>query len=317
MAETMQNHYLIKRSPDFTKNGVLVKRNNKRKGYSETVISSSNRSPASCDFKKGDIIYVAERGDFIYARGTVTELSNKVVLETVAEVFAYIKKAEEKDEKYWFDKLKKLVDKQEKNPSVSIKFQEYFIDQKLLDRTIPISGKLDRVRKPGMARSIIRLLDEEVQYINNPPDETVWKLDPKIPSRLRMDIFSLFNKEYSISHWIDIDHFVPKSSGGPGNIIENLVPVSMSLNRYKSDSVPNGFFWQAKENPELEGFVRREYLCQGGDFLNKKDFRNVIDDAIKINHIVNTFKIDEARKFYRAVLERHHPEYVKIIDGFK
>ena len=47
---------------------------------------------------------------------------------------------------------------------------------------------------------------------------------------------------HSKSHIIDIDHFVPKSLGGPGNIEENLVPVGLSLNRYKSNQVPSGLF---------------------------------------------------------------------------
>ena len=118
----MPKHYLIKRSPDFTRNRVLVKRANKRKGYSETTISSQKRMPASYVLREGDTIYVAEKAGFIYAKGTVNELFDVIELTTVTEVFNYIKQTRRKDELYWYDKLK-LVAKQEKDSDAVLRLQ--------------------------------------------------------------------------------------------------------------------------------------------------------------------------------------------------
>ena len=67
--------YLIKRSPDFTRNGIIVKRNQLNKGYSQGTIRDV---PLSNKLKKGDNIYVAENDYGIYAKGTVTEVNDKI-----------------------------------------------------------------------------------------------------------------------------------------------------------------------------------------------------------------------------------------------
>ena len=59
----MANTYLIKRSPDLTDKGILIKKNIQKKGYSESGV---NRPP-SLKLNVGDIIYVSETNYGIYA----------------------------------------------------------------------------------------------------------------------------------------------------------------------------------------------------------------------------------------------------------
>ena len=59
-----------------------------------------------------------------------------------------------------------------------------------------------------------------MQLIENQVTNVVNILESKIPNSLRLDLYSLFNKKCKLSTWIDIDHFVPQSIGGPGNIPE-------------------------------------------------------------------------------------------------
>ena len=80
--------YLIKRSPDFTRNGIIVKRNQLNKGYSQGTIRDV---PLSNKLKKGDIIYVAENDYGIYAKGTVTEVNDKIKFNSIEISKLYIK----------------------------------------------------------------------------------------------------------------------------------------------------------------------------------------------------------------------------------
>ena len=243
------NTYLIKRNPSFSNNGIILKKTDKKKGYSEVLISADKKEPYPKELKLGDIILVAENESGIYAKGKVIETPTLQVFKNINELIEHAKKS--KDEKFWMSKLIKFYDAKKVNSNSKLYFKEYYIEQTLLVRTIPLNGILSRLSKKGLAASIIKLNEDEIKFISNPIFSETSKIESKIPSSLRMDLYSFFNKNYSISHWIDIDHFVPQSAGGPGNIIENLVPIGFSLNRYKSDSIPKGFFVTAKKHQEF------------------------------------------------------------------
>ena len=72
--------YLLKRSPDFTKNGVIVKRNEEYKLYTESRI---NGTPLSQKLCVEDELFVAESDYGIYARGIVTKKCQYPKLHTV------------------------------------------------------------------------------------------------------------------------------------------------------------------------------------------------------------------------------------------
>jgi len=66
----MQKTFLIKRRPDFAKNGVIIKQNQKNKFFSESGVNM----PSSQNLKIGDTIYVSETEFGIYAKGVVEEV---------------------------------------------------------------------------------------------------------------------------------------------------------------------------------------------------------------------------------------------------
>ena len=139
--ENKQQHYLIKRNPDFTKDGVIVKRNNHRQGFSETKITKTKQLPSSSILNIGDIVYVAETGYGIYARGEVKELKNILTFETVNEILEYYKESKRKNASYWIDKMERLHEKKKESSNYVCRYHEYFIDQEIIDRTILLENK--------------------------------------------------------------------------------------------------------------------------------------------------------------------------------
>ena len=67
-----------------------------------------------------------------------------------------------------------------------------------------------------------------------------------IPTKVREEIYHKYKININ-EHPVDIDHFVPLSIGGPGNIIENLIPVGPSINRRKGDKIPSKLFDLSKK----------------------------------------------------------------------
>jgi hypothetical protein len=270
-----------------------------------------------------DFVYVAETSGGIYAKGEVIETFPVDVFSTIEEVLDYSKQF--KDDSYWLDKIRLFKDKLSSDPNYKLRCHQYFINQKLLKRTIPYNGPLkdyDASIKRGLASIFFELKEKDVKYLNENPDyslKEIKKLDPKIPGDLRLKIYSFFNQNYSIGHLIDIDHFVPKSAGGPGNIIENLVPIGLSLNRYKSDSIPRSFFEVALNSDFKINFKVFEkeiskLLKNNEKFFLKKDYPNSIHLARQMNAQVSKWKkMDEIKKFYFEVNKKFNPEYVELI----
>lgn len=299
------HNYLLKRSPEFASNGVIVKRSVSGKEYSENSI---NKKPPSAKLKRGDIIYVSENAYGIYAKGYVVEVHPIVEFRSVEQILNYHSEHGLKDEAYWFNMAKKLNDANNKKPSL-LYYQSFKVDLTLLDRVRPLLGELRDLAK--VQNSLTKIDEAVFNLIQNYDFESSTELDDKIPGYLRLELYSLFNKRAGLGTWIDVDHFVPKSVDGPGNIAENLVPVGFSLNRYKGNAIPKGVFLSANEDDELSHFV-------GADFLNtKEDFLKTtaaIEAARKICDVVNSRPVKEAQRFYRNVLRVHHPDYCALLE---
>ena len=307
------NYYLIKRDPGLSDKGVLLKRNENNKSFFETAIK--NKSPLSSKLLLGDNIYIAEKRYGIYAKGKVSKVLDIVEIKSIDEAIKFYKKYKKIDANYWMTKIIDFDKAIDKNNNTILKFQEFQVNQKLLSRTIPLIGALDKAK---FWQGMVSLDQEKIIYIENPLYEDEDELKPDIPSSLKMDIYSLFNQKLRIQHWIDIDHFVPKSAGGPGNIIENLVPMGLGLNRYKSNSIPKSLFEVAnKDYPNLNIFCLKSFLSTSKNFLRRTSFPEALDKAQKMNqYIKKNFTIDECKVFYKKVMAIHHPEYVKIIESF-
>ncbi len=257
------------------------------------------------------MVYIYETNYGIYAKGSINELGDIVKIDNLDDAVKFYNK-NKLDSNYWMEQLVKFSNKKTQNEKMSMNYQEYSINQTLLPKTVPLIGELENLkhRQGGMT-----ILDNEtVKHIENPSFQHLNKLELEIPMNLRLDIYSLFNTNLKISHIIDIDHFVPKSLLGPGNIFENLVPIGLSLNRYKSNSIPSGFFQVANSYESLKSFVKVKYKDKLGFIRGDK---NAMAQAMKINEEILEWPINEAKEFYKKVLEKHHPEYVEIIDEFE
>ena len=310
--------FLIKRNPDFTTHGVLVKRNVVNKEFTESRI---NGFPYSNKLNIGDKILVSETSYGIYACGSVTKVDEIIEFKSVNEILNYTEKNKIRDVKYWYNLVLRFKQKKESDSNSVLRFQQYFIEQKLLNRTIPFFEEIKSLKK--IQNSIYEIKDLEIlksidSFIIKPKSIKLEKFDSKIPNSLRMDLYSLFNQKYNISTWIDIDHFIPKSVGGPGNIAENLVPVGFSLNRYKSNAIPKGLFYHANKNKELKKYVKKEYLKENTpNYISKKDFKSSNEDARKIIDLVKKMSYNDSILFFKNVMGYHHPKYIKLIEEFK
>lgn len=318
------SNYLIKRSNVFRE---LKKGNSKNKGYFEIIITDQNRSPASSVINKGDFVYVAETSGGIYAKGKVVESKAVQVFHSVSEVLMFSEKF--KDDSYWLMKIRQFDDNLSKNNKTRLKIHEYFVDQKLLNKIIPYNGPLERFDASvniGLSSVFFKLNKNEVQYLTDTKNieyrlKPVHKLQREIPGDLRLKIYSFFNQNSSIGHLVDIDHFVPKSAGGPGNIIENLVPVGFSLNRYKSDLMPRSFFEIALNEDYSKYFAKytseiKKVLNINKSFISKNDFQGLIDLSNLINEEVSNWEdIDKIRLFYLRISKPYNPYYTELIES--
>ncbi|HEY9168951.1 MAG TPA: hypothetical protein VIN72_05660 [Lutibacter sp.] len=315
----MSKSYLIRRDVKLTDAGSLIKKNKVLK-FTETIISRRNVQPASDKLEKNDIIYVAEKGGEIYAKCIVIEKYKIFEWRTLAEALKFYNETKEKiDQPYFLSRLSKFSKQLSIDSSYTFKFQFYEVEQNLLSSYVPLTGALSDIKKDQS--SLIILTQSQIDYINN---SNVWiesDLDEKIPSALRLKIYSFFSKQKGIGHLIDIDHFVPKSLGGPGNVIENIIPIGFGLNRYKSDSIPRGFFQVAQEyfNQELQTELKNALKNSDEYFSNslKSNHSELAKKIIKKLHNKENYSIIEAKEFYKSVLKIHHPEYVQFINEYK
>lgn len=310
-------HFLIKRSNAFRE---LHRSNSKSKGYFEITIRNKKYDPPSAKIKVGDTVYVAETNGGIYAKGNVVKTNKVEEFTRIEEVLTFSKQFN--DEAYWMDKIRVFSERLQEDENYRLRCHQYFINQKLLSNTIPYNGplsKYDASLKKGLASIFFTLTGEDVTYLEGNPDfslKQVGTLKPEIPGNLRLKIYSFFNRTHAISHLIDIDHFVPKSVGGPGNIIENLVPIGFSLNRYKNDSIPKSFFVVAARDeyqPKLST-TKKDIVKLAGlqdDFISTRKYPEAKKIALSINASIQKWNISDARQFYLEVSQTFNPHYVQ------
>ena len=312
--------YLIRRNSVFSEFKNIRRINSPKKGYSETVITKQDRYPKSVKLEEGDTVYVSETGVGIFAKGKViggvvenpeTEIPTCNSIKDILERYDI-----ESQSSYWADKIVRFHNKKRADKSYKFRYHQYFIDQKLLQTTIPFEGPLKKYIQQGYAWSLTELNEEESEFVENPVIPPNTKLQLEIPSRLKFELHALFNKEMNVSHWIDIDHLIPKSLGGPGNIKENLVPIGFSLNRYKNNSIPVNFFSTAENmldwdlKPETKEVVSKEK-----NLVNVKNNSSIYDEVKMINTEIWDRGIETAKSFYGRIMRVNYPEYFRIISS--
>jgi hypothetical protein len=287
-------YHLIKRNPEISGE----KRGNLCEGmfwFVQTRASAgTSGAPAGSAVEIGDIVYAYETGYAVWAQGKVLKVSKGMKFTEIEEILDYAtNKTNYKNNSYWGPEILKKVYPNYKKKDFSYQVLEVYVDLKLLKTPVPLDKKYDS--------------QNAWRYLKNTPIEEIevsLELKPEIPSFLRFKLYhelNLTGKE----HYLDIDHFVPLSLGGPGNIEENLVPVGLSLNRYKSNRVPAGLFVVAKSIGKYDGKIDSE---DPSHFFSEDEYKKKARLIIqKINKIDDNWSLNEAKNFYAAVKKYHNP----------
>jgi len=251
------------------------------------------RWPNGIKVKKGDIVYIAQSGYAIYGQGVVNDIRKNEFNNFDDFLFYALHNSNVKDDPYWLSKFKeysKIL------PCKKIKILEYeLINTECFDYTIP----LDKI---FLSRRVWYYLKDD--YIFTPP-KTQLGLTEHIPSTVRLQVYQKFKID-SKEHIVDIDHFVPRSIGGPGNIIENLIPISPSINRKKSNHVPSKLLDLAKN---FEETPPKNLIVSHDKFYSDRQSLNL---AKRIVEKINMESDSELRNIYKQIRDFHFP-YLKNI----
>jgi hypothetical protein len=223
--------YLIKRSAKIIDGGEFSYQLNDG-WYAE---AQQQRPMFSEQLKVDDLIYVAESGYAIFGCGIVEEKS-LLPFDNLQDFFNHILcSAKTNHDRFWFHKMKVITEEYKGGKiwvlEFKLKHSETFEIPYLLEKRF-------------LNRNSWYKLEEDFEI------STIQKINAQlhgfIPTSLRKSLFHKY-KLQGKEHLIDIDHHVPKSLNGPGNIEENLVPLSVFQNRSKSDSVPSKLFSYGKD----------------------------------------------------------------------
>jgi len=252
--------------------------------YSETKIGGK---PTGHSAKKGDIVYIAESGFAIFGQGSIKEI-NITEIKTYNSLIKYIFiNAKVDEDKYWFSIIEKFYNGKGKKLFI----MEYYIENTQKFQTPKL------LPHEFLTQFSWKYLNDSFEIKNIP---LLNELNTKIPNMLRSEIYYKYNLKTK-SHIVDIDHLVPKSLGGPGNIEENLVPIGLSINRYKSNRVPSGLFLHAKRyNLDIE--IPRNIKPE--TYLNKQKYKNSAEILIEA---INNEDLEIAKKIYSEIKKFHFP----------
>jgi hypothetical protein len=301
----MNKYHVIKRD-----SGLNVTSNKRRKKgldwFTQTKIGS-RPSGSKCEI--GDIAYIYIIDYGVVAKGEIRDIkiSSFSFLE---DVFSFIKKgAKYKNttgaKSFWGNEV---INKLSSRTDGKLNYYvlEVQIDLELLDEAILLDPNISKGQNSWV-------------YLNDPIEEYKIQsneLSSIIPPQLRQKIQIAFNSVGN-DFVYDIDHFVPKKWGGPGNIIENLIPLNLSTNRNKSDKIPSGLFYVASLNKKISNKIKSKYFKEKyhkkDNFLKELDAK---DDAKRITNVVKEIlSFDEIKTFYNDVRKFHYGSKIeKILD---
>ena len=293
------NYFLLKRNPDiagrigkkFTSSGIHWYVNTKNGGY-----PSHSKS-----LEVNDVVYLYEKNYAVWGKGKVKEkvLSTKP-LKNIEDFLRYVDKSNLKNRTYWgqlfLDKIKNCLIKKNLNLYIC----EFKLDQEVLDSPIIINNK----KGQNSLQKLSGPLESEKEA------NLVWS--ENIPSTLRFKLYMYYQIELK-TFLFDIDHVVPSSLGGPGNIEENLYPLPYGINRKKSDWVPNGLFVTAirhrkifdKISKKAQSFLNRNISdYKRGEFKSDNDSKEVAKELI---NLVRLQDIKTIKEFFSEIKDFQYP----------
>ena len=283
-----------------------------RKGLQWYVMDSVGGTPVG--FKEssiGDEVFLYETtSKVIWGRGVIKQKTDLITLESLTDIINYSQgistpSTHLRSNAYWGGAVMlkdSLIKKIRSSNVFTLKIFEVQIDQKPLDEPIAIDQIAVKTQNSWIT---LKKPFEQIQISN-------LSLSDQITPNLRFKLQQKFNL-ISDDFVYDIDHFVPKSVGGPGNIEENLIPLSFSVNRNKSDSIPAGLFYVASKEESIIGYLNNPYLkaktFDSTQYFKEGDAKTA---AKQVTSIVNRWEINRAKLFYLAVRNFHFPKYFLV-----
>lgn len=245
-------------------------------------------NPSGSRSEEGDCVYVAENGYAIFASSTLTRRKPIARVRGLEEFVRYaLKETDVQDDAYWMGKMRSYA---HRKGDFEICIFEYYLDEIVqFDRVVPLEGRF-------LSQAAWYYLDGELD-IEASQEHLV--LTQHIPTRLREEVYHRY-KLVSTDHVIDVDHFVPASIGGAGNVFENLVPISASINRRKSNRVPSrlfevgrrfGYSVPADVQVAHDSFAGRQHLALAARIVSR----------------MHEEPEEEVRRSYREVRDFHFP----------
>ena len=277
----MPKHLIKRKEVDF---------NLKDGWYCETKLKSW---PTGEKVKKGDLVYIAQAGYAIYGQGIVNDVIKNEFDTFDNFLFYALHKSNVKDDGYWLLKFKEYS----KNfPCPKIKIIEYeLINTECFNYTIPLEQRF-------LYQPVWYYLEDNFTFQK---PQIHLGITEHIPTNVRTLIYHMY-KINSKEHIIDIDHFVPRSIGGPGNIIENLIPISASINRRKSNHVPSKLLDLAKQFGEKKP---KNLIVSHDKFYADRESLNL---AKRIVEKINLQNDSDLRITYKTIRDFHFPYLINI-----
>lgn len=252
-----------------------------------------NMRPSGCNALEGETIYIAQNGYAIFAKGIISE--KKIIeIDNFSDFVKYcLNESMIIDNDYWISKIKEYS-KQTKNFKVYI-LEYKIINTKLFENTIPLEKRF-------LKQSAWYRIEDDYEFIVPISNS---KLTKHIPTKVREEIYHKYKININ-EHPVDIDHFVPLSIGGPGNIIENLIPVGPSINRRKGDKIPSKLFDLSKK---FGVDIPSQISIRHDKFYQSTQYKKL---AKKIISSLNNQSIENIRKDYKAIRDYHFPSLKSI-----
>ena len=280
-----------------------------RKAGDKPIISTKiGGAPGGVKSQKGDQIYLYEEG-FIYEKGEIIEAFETMVFHNYEAIVNYYNSEKNlyKNSFWWgTEVLKKAYRAFQHGKSYQVSVR--VLQSDLL--TDPIFIGTSKYKGEHRWRKITEKIEEA---------EVEIEIKTTIPGHLKLKLIEKYSLKGEKSYY-DIDHFVPKSLGGPGNLEQNLRPLGAGANRHKGNKVPKGLFITATNEKFQHIFPEhlikkiknsKEHMnlnLEGNNFLSNpqdKDWAKTI-----INNLNKTPKLslNEKREFYKMIKQKHNLE---------
>ncbi len=246
-------------------------------------------SPSGSKVSINDTVYVAQSGYAIFGKGIVLDVKNIVVVSTLEKFVKYaLNNSNIKDDSFWLMKIKQYS---KLDVFQAIHILEYKLGEvEQFERCYPLEERFLKSSAWYYLEDDFSLSELKVNT----------HLTLHIPTKVRETVYHQF-KINSKVHIVDIDHVVPQSLGGPGNIIENLVPISPSINRRKSNSVPSKLYDLGnKFNIKVPSYIELKHNL----FYSSS---NELKLAKQIIEKINSQNIEYIKHDYQLVRSYHFP----------